>query len=159
MSTAFIALFLFGLSLLISREFSLVIENLTGNVQVAVYLTDPVNDQTVAHLTETLQKLSAVGDVYANINQSATIVRIDPSSGNVSASVDASEIFAEAAAAGGGVMNGIAYDGEFNSTYLLTGKHWPTLFRGAVRTLGRASRGLRTLVVAAPAIVTESLLT
>ena len=41
MSTAFIALFLFGLSLLIYREFNLVIENLTGNVEVAVYLTDP----------------------------------------------------------------------------------------------------------------------
>jgi cell division transport system permease protein len=63
MSTAFIALFLFGLSLLIYREFNLVIENLTGNVEVAVYLTDPVNDQTVAHLTDTLQQLSAVGDV------------------------------------------------------------------------------------------------
>ena len=43
MSTAFIALFLFGLSLLIAREFNLVIEPWTGNVQVAVYLTDPVN--------------------------------------------------------------------------------------------------------------------
>ena len=35
MSTAFIALFLFGLSLLIYREFNLVIQNLTGNVEVA----------------------------------------------------------------------------------------------------------------------------
>jgi cell division transport system permease protein len=63
MSTAFIALFLFGLSLLIYREFNLVIENLTGNVEVAVYLTDPVNDDTVKRLTEELQKLPAVGDV------------------------------------------------------------------------------------------------
>jgi cell division transport system permease protein len=63
MSTAFIALFLFGLSLLIYREFNLVIENLTGNVEVAVYLTDPVNPDTVVHLTDTLQKLSAVGPV------------------------------------------------------------------------------------------------
>jgi cell division transport system permease protein len=63
MSTAFIALFLFGLSLLIYREFNLVIENLTGNVEVAVYLTDPVNDDTVHRLTTELQKLPAVGDV------------------------------------------------------------------------------------------------
>ena len=34
MSTAFIALFLFGLALLIAREFNLVIEAWTGNVQV-----------------------------------------------------------------------------------------------------------------------------
>jgi cell division transport system permease protein len=71
MSTAFIALFLFGLSLLIYREFNLVIENLTGNVEVAVYLTDPVNDQTVAHLTDTLQKLSAVGDVTYETKEEA----------------------------------------------------------------------------------------
>ncbi len=43
MSTAFIALFLFGLSLLIAREFELVTRVLTGNVEVQVYLTDPVN--------------------------------------------------------------------------------------------------------------------
>ena len=35
MSTAFIALFLFGLALLIAREFNLVIDAWTGNVQVA----------------------------------------------------------------------------------------------------------------------------
>jgi cell division transport system permease protein len=63
MSTAFIALFLFGLSLLIYREFNLVIENLTGNVEVAVYLTDPVNPDTVKRLTEDLVKLPGVGNV------------------------------------------------------------------------------------------------
>jgi cell division transport system permease protein len=63
MSTAFIALFLFGLSLLIYREFNLVIENLTGNVEVAVYLTDPVNLDTVTQLTGTLQDLTAVESV------------------------------------------------------------------------------------------------
>jgi cell division transport system permease protein len=63
MSTAFIALFLFGLSLLIYREFNLVIENLTGNVEVAVYLTDPVNPDTVGRLTGELQKLPAVASV------------------------------------------------------------------------------------------------
>ena len=51
MSTAYIALFLFGLALLISREFSLVTEALTGNVQVAVYLTDPVQqDLSLIHI-------------------------------------------------------------------------------------------------------------
>ena len=60
MSTAFIALFLFGLSLLIYREFNLVIENLTGNVEVAVYLTDEANQDTVRQLTETLTDLTSV---------------------------------------------------------------------------------------------------
>lgn len=63
MSTAFIALFLFGLALLIAREFNLVIDAWTGNVQVAVYLTDPPNPETVRLLTSKLEALPAVGEV------------------------------------------------------------------------------------------------
>ncbi|HEY5905198.1 MAG: cell division protein FtsX [Actinomycetota bacterium] len=63
MSTAFIALFLFGLALLIARQFNLVIEAWTGNVQVAVYLTDPVRDDTVTRIQTTLQELPAVGSI------------------------------------------------------------------------------------------------
>jgi len=63
MSTAFIALFLVGLALLIAREFNLVIEAWTGNVEVAVYLTDPVNPNTVKLLTNKLDALPAVGEV------------------------------------------------------------------------------------------------
>ena len=48
MSTAFIALFLFGLSLLIGRQIDLLIEAVTGNVEVTVYLTDPVSRRHVA---------------------------------------------------------------------------------------------------------------
>jgi cell division transport system permease protein len=63
MSTAFIALFLFGLALLIARQFDLVIEAWTGNVQVAVYLTDPVRDDTVTRIQTNLQQLPAVGSI------------------------------------------------------------------------------------------------
>lgn len=63
MSTAFIALFLFGLALLIARQFNLVIEAWTGNVQVAVYLTDPVRDDTVTRIQTKLQELPAVGSI------------------------------------------------------------------------------------------------
>jgi cell division transport system permease protein len=62
-STTFIALLLFGLALLISRQVSLMIEATTGNVEVAVYLTDPVNPDTVNSLTDTLTELPAVADV------------------------------------------------------------------------------------------------
>jgi cell division transport system permease protein len=62
-STTFIALFLFGLALLISRQVSLMIEQTTGNVEVAVYLSDPVNDDTVGNLTEKLQSLPVVDNV------------------------------------------------------------------------------------------------
>ena len=62
-STAFIALFLFGLALLIAREINLVIEQVTGNVEVAVYLSDPVKPDTVARLQNELQQLPAVDTV------------------------------------------------------------------------------------------------
>ena len=64
MSTSFIALFLFGLALLISREFSLVSESITGNVQVAVYLKDPVNTQTIGRVQD---KLTALTDAVDSV--------------------------------------------------------------------------------------------
>jgi cell division transport system permease protein len=63
MSTAFIALFLFGLSLLIAREFQLVTTQLTGNVEVQVYLSDPVNSGTVTRLSNKLRSVQGVADV------------------------------------------------------------------------------------------------
>jgi cell division transport system permease protein len=62
-STTFIALLLFGLALLISRQVSLMIAATTGNVEVAVYLSDPVNPSTVRNLTELLTELPVVDDV------------------------------------------------------------------------------------------------
>jgi cell division transport system permease protein len=62
-TTTFIALLLFGLALLISRQVSLIIEETYGNVEVAVYLTDPVNLDTVDSLTELLQGLEVVDEV------------------------------------------------------------------------------------------------
>ena len=70
-STTFIALFLFGLSLLISRQVSLMIEATTGNVEVGVYLTDPVNPDNVQSLTNTLNELPVVADVHYENKQEA----------------------------------------------------------------------------------------
>jgi cell division transport system permease protein len=64
MSTAFIALFLFGLALLINREFQLVIDAWTGNVEVAVYMADPVQGETIAHVEETLRRVDGVSIEY-----------------------------------------------------------------------------------------------
>jgi cell division transport system permease protein len=63
-STTFIALLLFGLALLISRETNLIIEATTGNVEVAVYLTDAANSQTVEALTGKLTALPVVSSVH-----------------------------------------------------------------------------------------------
>jgi cell division transport system permease protein len=66
-STAFIALFLFGLALLIKEQLNLVIDAYTGSVEVVVYLTDDTNGgtsaETVGRLTSELQDLPAVASV------------------------------------------------------------------------------------------------
>ena len=70
-STTFIALLLFGLALLISRQVNLMIAATTGNVEVAVYLTDPVNPDTVASLTDTLNELPVVANVELETKEEA----------------------------------------------------------------------------------------
>src|SRR5258708_3677476 len=74
-----------------------------------------------------LNELECVdGQVYANVWQTDTIVRIDPSNGNVTALIDAAGLLGADAGAVD-VLNGIAYDAE-TKTFLLTGKLWPTMF-------------------------------
>ncbi|HEU4527314.1 MAG TPA: permease-like cell division protein FtsX [Actinomycetota bacterium] len=70
-STTFVALLLFGLALLVSRQVSLMIEATTGNVEVAVYLSDPVNPDTVATLTDKLTELPVVADVEYETKEEA----------------------------------------------------------------------------------------
>ena len=73
-----------------------------------------------------LNELECVdGLVYANVYQTDSIVRIYPSSGAVTAVIDASSIHPTGRDVG--VMNGIAHDAAAG-TFLLTGKNWPTLF-------------------------------
>jgi cell division transport system permease protein len=72
-STTFIALLLFGLALLISRQVGLMIEATTGNVEVAIYLSDPVNDDTVGSITETLVALPVVESVELETKDEAYV--------------------------------------------------------------------------------------
>ena len=75
---------------------------------------------------DALNELECVGgDVFANVYQTATIVRIDPTNGAVTAVIDAAAL--KENVEGVGVMNGIAFDADAD-TYLLTGKHWPTTY-------------------------------
>ena len=75
-----------------------------------------------------LNELECVGDaVYANIWQSEEIVRIDPSSGRVTAVIDASGLLTPMEALRADVLNGIAYRDD-TETLLLTGKLWPHVF-------------------------------
>jgi glutaminyl-peptide cyclotransferase len=75
-----------------------------------------------------LNELECVdGQVYANVWQTDTIARIDPSTGNVTAMIDATGLLTASESNGADVLNGIAYD-KSTKTFLLTGKFWPTLF-------------------------------
>lgn len=73
-----------------------------------------------------LNELECVdGQVYANVYQTDTIVRIDPVSGQVTAVVNAVSIHPDGPDVG--VMNGIAHNPR-TGAFLLTGKNWPSMF-------------------------------
>jgi glutamine cyclotransferase len=67
------------------------------------------------------------GEVFANVWQSDSIVRIDPRTGAVTGRVDLSGLLAPRERAAADVLNGIAYD-ERGDRLFVTGKLWPKLF-------------------------------
>lgn len=69
------------------------------------------------------------GEIWANVWQTETIVRIDPATGRVTGVIDMTGILPqEARTPTTDVMNGIAFDPVSNHIYV-TGKHWPSIFR------------------------------
>lgn len=76
-----------------------------------------------------LNELECVGsEIYANVYQTDEIVRIDPTTGEVTASIDASGLITqEERRAGAEVLNGIAWN-PAREFFYLTGKLWPKTF-------------------------------
>jgi glutaminyl-peptide cyclotransferase len=70
----------------------------------------------------------ARGAVFANIWQTDTVVRIDPGSGRVTATVDLTGLLSPTERAGTDVLNGIAAIPDTDE-FLVTGKYWPKMFR------------------------------
>lgn len=69
------------------------------------------------------------GFLYANIFLTDTILRIDPTSGQVLTVIDASALRLESTKLDiNSVLNGIAWDPATKSLYL-TGKNWPVLYK------------------------------
>ena len=65
--------------------------------------------------------------MWANVYTTSMIVRIDPETGRVTATVDASGLLTAEEARGAEVLNGIAHN-PASDTFYLTGKRWPKLF-------------------------------
>ena len=87
----------------------------------------PVHSQAAA--VPDLNELECVEtSIYANVWNTDRIVGIDPSTGAVTAVIDASGLLSPAERQRTDVLNGIAYD-PATKTFLITGKLWPTLFR------------------------------
>ena len=79
-----------------------------------------------------LNELECVGElVYANVWRSDVILVIDGAGGEVRAIIDAAGLLSDEQRAEADVLNGIAWLPQ-RETFLLTGKLWPTLFRGAL---------------------------
>jgi glutaminyl-peptide cyclotransferase len=77
---------------------------------------------------ECVQDQDGRTQVYANIWQTDEIVRVDPATGRVTATVDLSGLLPAADRAGADVLNGIAAIPGTHE-FLVTGKLWPTMFR------------------------------
>ncbi|GAA5151629.1 MULTISPECIES: glutaminyl-peptide cyclotransferase [Amycolatopsis] len=92
----------------------------------------PLGTVTVHAGNQTFDQLNELecvgGDVYANVWQTDTILRIDAASGEVEALIDASGLLTDAQRQQADVLNGIAAV-PGTDEFLLTGKYWPSLFR------------------------------
>lgn len=68
------------------------------------------------------------GKLYANVWGEDRIVRLDPKTGVVDASIKVEKLLTPAESRMVDVLNGIAYDPE-SETFWLTGKLWPKMFQ------------------------------
>lgn len=84
-----------------------------------------MNGQAIDNINE----LECVdGEVFANVWFSTTILRIDPATGEVTGTIDASGLENNAADDPDNVLNGIAHI-PGTEEYYLTGKRWPDMYR------------------------------
>jgi len=94
---------------------------------------EPLGRLHVSKLGRPLRHLNELechdGSVYANVWLTDEIVRIDPATGHVTASIDASDLYSEQDRRrdGADVLNGIAWLPE-QGHFLITGKLWPQTY-------------------------------
>ena len=92
-------------------------------------VTGEVRVSAAGEPVERLNELECTANgVYANVWQTDTVVRIDPSSGRVTARIDLAGLLTPDERARTDVLNGIAAV-PGTDEFLVTGKLWPKLFR------------------------------
>ena len=93
-----------------------------------IQLLREVTVKNRGRIVRRLNELECVdGAVYSNVWQSDEILRINPTTGAVTATIDAGGLLSRTEALRTDVLNGIAYRPE-SKTFLLTGKLWPYVF-------------------------------
>ncbi len=103
-------------------------DTLTFRDPVTFAATGTVDVRKQGVALDNLNELECVDDVvWANVWKTNQIVRIDPASGQVTATVDASGLLDRSANRSADVLNGIAAI-PGTDRFLLTGKLWPTTF-------------------------------
>jgi glutamine cyclotransferase len=77
------------------------------------------------------------GEIYANVWQTNSIVRIDPHNGQVVGVINLTGLLKQSDIVKGqtDVLNGIAYDAKGDRLFV-TGKNWPKLFEIRLRKAG-----------------------
>lgn len=103
-----------------------------GGVDVRDDANEPV---TRLNELECVRDADGRVQVWANVWQTDDIVRIDPASGRVTATVDLEGLLPATERAGTDVLNGIAHIPDTDE-FLVTGKLWPTMFRVRFVTSG-----------------------
>ena len=92
---------------------------------------EPQRTLTVLEAGQPLMRLNELefmsGRLYANVWMEDRLVRIDPGTGRVTATISAAGLLEQADRNGADVLNGIAQDDATGKIYL-TGKLWPKLF-------------------------------
>ncbi|RQP14297.1 MAG: glutamine cyclotransferase [Chryseobacterium sp.] len=105
-----------------------------------IYFLDPADPSkmqryiSVAGHENIFDKLNELeyhnGFIYANVWQTAQILKIDPRTGEVTARIDLTPLAQKHTKGADDVLNGIAFRGE---NMLVTGKNWPTIYEIKVK--------------------------
>ena len=112
-------------SQLIASDGSATLYFMDGAFSVKKRLTVRLNGRPMRLLNE-LEYID--GKIWANVYTADLILIIDPATGNVEGTVDASGLLPDRLRTDGtDVLNGIAYDEKTGKIYL-TGKNWPRLY-------------------------------